>query len=174
MNTADTPTPAWIWMIVLSPFLVLLCLPAIIYVKGYAQARAVSDSLVPIGATVLSVKETVCGGHTRHRCYRVVMEGALDGLPHKYQTSYLPQERAQYAEGANGNLFAIEGQRRHTILVAPHPGNVEISRMYWNRRDPIDEFKASGLMALFFIGFELLVFPLAFWDGVRNKRKQAT
>jgi hypothetical protein len=169
MKTADTPTPAWIWMIVLSPFLVLLCLPAIIYVKGRAHAQAVSDSLVPIDATVLSVREFSCGGRQRHVCYRIVMEGMMDGHRHLYQTNGVPGGRDAYGGGAHGNLADIQGQRIRGILVTPRAEASGIARMYWERSEPVAEFKANSFMMLCFIGFELLVFPFGYLE-IRKRR----
>jgi hypothetical protein len=63
----DTRTPNWAWTIVLLPLLILLFISVAACVLGYKHAKFLSESLVPIDATVMSVKEDVCGGRTRHR-----------------------------------------------------------------------------------------------------------
>jgi len=163
MTRADTRTPAWAWMIFLFPLLVLLIITVSVYIGGYRHAKLLGESLVPIDATVVSVNKEVCGGHTRHTCYRIELLGSLGGVERKYRIHDVPPGRFRYTEEENGRLFVLDHQRTQKILVDPRPRNAEALKMYWSRNDPLEEFKASSALLLAFIIFELLVFPLGLW-----------
>lgn len=146
----------WAWMVFLLPLLIFFLISVSIYVTGYIHAKSVSESLVPIKATITSVREQVCGGHARHVCYRIELSGTVDSITHKYRTY----------DVANGR-FTNGGVQ--IILVTPHPRNDEISQMYLNKSDPVDEFKAKSIFLLLFIAFELGIGPISFWLGSRKK-----
>ena len=165
----DTRTPIWAWMIVLLPLLILLFISVAVYVTGHNHAKFLSESLVPIDAAVISVKEEQCGGRARHACYRIELLGSLDGIDHKYQTYDVSNGRFSYAEDKNGSLSVIQGQRVQKILVDPHPVNVGISKMYWSRNGPVEDFKINSAILLVFISFEIFIVPVGFWLGTRKE-----
>lgn len=154
-------------MIFLFPLLILLIITVSVYVSGYRHAKLLGESLVPIDATVVSVDQEVCGGHSRHTCYRMELLGTLGGVTHKYRTHDGPHGRFRYTEEENGQLFVLDNQRTQKILVTPRPGNAEALKMYWSRNEPLEEFQASSALLLAFIIFELLVFPLGLWKSTR-------
>jgi hypothetical protein len=165
----DTRTPTWAWMIVLLPLFVLLFISVAVYVGGYSHAKVLSASLVPIDATVISVKADLCGGRSRHACYRVKLQGSIEGIDHEYHTYDVPNGRFFYVKSEDGNLSVIDHQRVQKILVAPHPGNSKISKMYWSRDDPVEEFKTNSTILLLFIAFEIFMCPFGFWCSARQQ-----
>jgi hypothetical protein len=170
MKTVDARTPVWAWTIVLIPLGLLLFISVTVYVLGYKRAKSLSESLVPIDAVIMSVKEEACGGRTRHACYRIELIGSPDGIDHRYQT---------YVRGWDGKLSVIAPQRVQTILVPPHPRGAGISKMYWSKDGPIEDFRISSTMLLIFIPFEIGMVPVGFWLSARketelSKRKLQT
>ncbi|HZV64819.1 MAG TPA: hypothetical protein VFG03_07930 [Telluria sp.] len=165
----DTRTPNWAWAIFLLPLLILFSISVAVCVLGYKHAKFLSESLVPIDATVVSVKEHECGGHARHLCYRIELLGLLDGIGHRYQTYDVPNGRFSYVKDENGHRSIIARQGVQEILVAPYPGNVEISKMYWSRDDPVEDFKATSVIMFIFIAFQICIAPVGFWLSKREK-----
>lgn len=169
IKTEETRTPIWAWMIVLLPLFIVFFISVAVYVAGHDHAKVLSESLVPIDAAVTSVKEEQCGGRMRHLCYRIELLGSLDGIDHKYQTYEVANGRFSYAEDKNGRLSVVPAQRVQRILVAPHPGNAGILKMYWSRNGPVEDFKINSTILLVFIAFEIFIVPVGCWLGTRKK-----
>jgi hypothetical protein len=164
----DARTPNWAWAIVLLPLLILFSISVVTCVLGYKHAKSLGESLVSIDATVISVKEHVCGGRSRHLCYQIELLGLRDGIGHKYQTYDAPNGRFSYVKYENGDRSAIAREGVQEILVAPHPGNVEISKMYWSRDEPMEDFKATSGIMFIFIAFQLCIAAVGFWLSNRE------
>ena len=159
-ETKDKQTPIWACIVVFSILLILLLISVGVYIAGYTHSKSVSESLIPIEALITSAQEQMCGGHTRHVCYRIELSGSVDGITHKYRTY----------DVANGR-FTYGGVQ--TILVQPRPGHGNFSPMYLNKSDPVDEFKANSTILLFFIAFELSCGPALFWLTHRKEKANA-
>lgn len=156
-KTSDsTRSPLSTWAIGLAPLWILIGFSIAIYFSGYRHARALSESLVPVQATLTSVKEEMCGGRSKHVCYRVELHGTVDGVEHTYQ-SYAPDKT--YSEFINTPV--------KQIFVPRHVGT-RASPMYWTISEPVENFETTAAITLGFIAFQLAFVLYSFWKTTRS------
>ena len=101
----------------------------------------------------------MCGGRFRYACYPIELSGSVDGRLNKYHTYDVASRLSSYGKTLR-------------ILVNAHPAKNEVSKVYWSKDGPVDDFKANSVFLLVLIAFEMGIGPVIFWLGGRKKKRK--